>query len=1014
MSIDVSSTWGRIFCTLLLSWIIAVSSVYARASGSMRGRVIDKETGEPLIGASIIVENTSLGTAADIDGKFYLPIVPVGKLSIKVTYIGYVQVTREITITENAQLVEDDFKLTPQALIGEVVVVTAQARGQMEAINQQLSTNKIVNIVSEDKIKELPDFNAAEAIGRLPGVTTQRSSGEANKIVVRGIAPQYNLVAVDGVKLSSNGNAGGITVSPQFPGSPNTQDRSVDVSMIPSSMLQSIEVYKSLTPDMDGDAIGGYVNMKLREAPSGFHSDLMWQSGYVKKSSKYDNYKVMASASDRFFDDDLGAYLQFNAEKYDRGADFFDGGYNKTSDALIANPLASASPVVVNYYRLRRHFETRNRYGVNLILDYRLPNGTIKAFNMFGRMNSDGMDYSTQMTNGQTPSLNMVLSNSSGNNDIMSNALQIENDFGFLSADFGLSNSYSRNFIPNMYSYTFTAEGAVRGQIPNNTRPEDLVTLISINQNRTYLQYLSDGRYDYKENGQTLTGNFKIPFNVKSYLSGYFKFGGKARYAHRVNDQDLPYAQIYYGGSENLMQAIGAQFSELERDSLVVHNTHLFFASNFGNPDQSIARNILDNKFGDLLWVPTSTKLEQIVKYIESTPSLVDPTQPNGWVPGPFQNLINDYDNIERHYAGYSMAELDLGQNLIVVGGARYEEERIDFTAYRMKQSGGSTLSQTYKEVIVNPWNHFWLPMIQAKYQMFEWLNLRYSYTQTLSRPDFTAMSPFMNANTTGATIYAGNPDLVPAQAYNHDVMVTFHDNYVGLFSIGAFYKSINNFIYSTQYILTPDSLALADFKHTSYYSDIQAVTGAQVNTWMNNPNTATLKGLELDWQTRFWYLPFPLNGVVLNVNYTHITSEVNYPVIYIGSILVGTPPRVRNISVAKDTVRSGRLIEQPSDIVNAAIGYDYKGFSGRISFLYQGEVVQYISNVPENDSYKDPYFRIDASISQYLPWYGIQLYLDINNINERADIAKQKSLSGYTSEQFYGLTADLGVRIRL
>ena len=340
MLIDKVGAACKILSMIILSSVLMVYSAQAQGSGSLRGRVIDKETREPLVGASIIIENTSLGIATDINGKFYLPIVPVGKWIVKVTYIGYIQGTREITVAEKSELVEEDIKLSPQALVGEAVVVTAQAKGQMEAINQQLSANKIVNVVSEDKIRELPDFNAAEAIGRLPGVTTQRSSGEASKVVIRGIEPKYNLVAVDGVDLGATGNSGGIQINPQFPSGPY-QDRSVDISNISPTMLQSIEVYKTLTPDMDGDAIGGYVNMKLREAPSGFHSDLMWQSGYVKKSGKYDNYKAMASMSDRFFDDVLGAYVLVNAESYDRSADFFDAGYAKQAAASGSdlNPL---------------------------------------------------------------------------------------------------------------------------------------------------------------------------------------------------------------------------------------------------------------------------------------------------------------------------------------------------------------------------------------------------------------------------------------------------------------------------------------------------------------------------------------------------------------------------------------------------------------------------------------------------------------------------------------------------
>jgi TonB-dependent receptor len=1007
MSFATSSIWRRLSYTFLLTSIIPLQSLFAAGSGSVKGRVVDSETGDALVGANVVIQNTSLGTSSDVNGKFYLPIVPAGKWTLKVTYIGYIQATREVTVAENEQLVVEDFRLTAQALVGQTVVVTAQARGQIGAINQQLASDAIVNVVSEEKIKELPDFNAAEAIGRLPGVSTLRSSGEASKIVVRGIAPQYNLVAIDGVNLSPTGNGGGVIVNPSdvIASSPS-QDRSVDVTMITPNMLQAIEVYKTLTPDMDGDAIGGYVNMKLREAPSDFHTDLNWQSGYVKKNSKYDNYKANAVVSNRFFNDALGVYLLGNSEQYDRGADNFNASYAKQSQG----PPEVYSPVSVTNFGLDRHFETRSRYGANLILDLRLPNGSIKAINMFSRLKSKYTDYTTRQDLTGSKNLNFNLSHGEGNTDLMTNALQGEYDLGFLAVDLSAANSYSRNFNPHQRTYTFTEEGANPIPVAPETPPERLYQNTHYVDSLTYLQYFGDGKYDYKENGQSYLANIKIPFNLQSSVSGFLKFGGKYRYTHRRNDQDLPYAQVFYGGSQNFMNSIANQFPSLQRTAQPVHSANLFYAHDFSNPDQGIARDFLDNKFGDMIWVPTSTLLDQILSYVESQPSLMDPLNA-GWISGPYQNKINDYVSVERFYAGYAMAQIGLGPDITIVGGARYEADRTEFTATRV-QNSGNQLSQPYKIVTVHPDNHFWLPMVQARYKVFEWADVRYSYSKTLSRPDFTANSPFQNADNARTFINAGNPDLLPAESKNHDVMLTLHSNEIGLLSIGGFYKTIHNFVFNTQYQLVADSLTLPEFKTVSYFSDVFGKESEQVRTWINNPYEATLKGVEADWQTRFWYLPFPFDGVVVGVNYTHISSDTKYPYVFVENVLF--PGQRRPTPVVRDTSRGGRLVDQPADIVNAYFGYDYKGFSGRISFLYQGQMVGYVSNIPEGDNFTKPYFKMDIALRQTLPWTGFQVYLDVNNINERADISAQQTFNGFTSQQFYGLTADVGIRYTL
>jgi hypothetical protein len=179
----------------------------------------------------------------------------------------------------------------------------------------------------------------------------------------------------------------------------------------------------------------------------------------------------------------------------------------------------------------------------------------------------------------------------------------------------------------------------------------------------------------------------------------------------------------------------------------------------------------------------------------------------------------------------------------------------------------------------------------------------------------------------------------------------------------------------------------------------------------MNSPYTAYVRGIEMDLQTRFWYLPFPFNGLVINFNYTKISSDATYPWRNARTYIIG--PR-QTKTVVFDSTRSGRLINQPNDILNASIGYDIKDFSARVSFLLQGNAVSYVGNFVEQDGFTKDYFRIDASVRQKLPWYGIELFLDIANLNNANIQSAQKSISGFTNEQNYGLTANLGIRCRL
>jgi len=988
MHIVTSFFRNRLFIVSIVIFVAFFQCALAQGSGIIKGRILDKESGEPLIGANAIVVNTSLGAAADIDGRLILYHIPAGEQTIRISFIGYSSIDVKVDVKAD-ETVEKEFRLSVQAIQGETVTVTAQVKGQMNAINQQLSSNRIVNMVSEDKIKELPDANAAEAIGRLPGISTLRSSGEANKIVIRGLAPQYNLVAVNDITMAGT----------------SKYDRSIDLTMITPLMLKSVEVSKSLTPDMEANAIGGSVNMQLREAPSGLHSDLMWQSGYTAKNNVYSNFKAYGAVSDRFFDDKLGIYFLLSGEKYDRDADNMEAGTRVASE----NP-GGIAPIQITDMTLNRHFETRSRYGGNLILDYKLTNGSIQLINMISRLNSDYKDYKTKYDYSGS-SLGWNYQDGVAKTDQLIDALQGKYDFGFLAMDLSVANTYSRNYNPYVPNYQFD-EGTsndtiygfvgIRGPIPNNTPPEELFQRATFVPQRAYIDQIGYNTYNFKENDQTAAANFKVPYNfLSTYISGFLKFGGKYRYYHRINDENAPYLQLRYQGND-VVPLLRTAFPNIVYDA----SKQGFGAFNFTDNSSKLMSSFLDNKFGGILWAPGVTLPTEMLNYVRA-----NCTTALNWHDAAYEDLINDYNNVERYTAGYLMTELNVGADLLIVGGARYEKDVMEFTAYKMKQMQNS-LMVTATPVTSNPSNEYWLPMVQMKYSPLTWADIRFAYSKTLARPNFDQLSPYENSDLNGNYLNAGNPKLIPAVSHNRDVMLTLHGDKMGLLSIGAFSKTISNFSYFIQYPLyinstVPgfDSLAQHPF----------AVQGAKLSTFNNNPYEATVQGIEVDYQTHLWFAPAPLNGIVLGINYTHIKSSTNYPMILISSKIV-IPPTGRPYSVnyIYDSTRAGRLINQPNDILNAIVGYDYKGFSGRVSFMFQGNAVSGIGIRDEQDSFTKDYFRIDASLKQTLPIEGLEVYLNINNINQRADISAQKTIGAFTKEQFYGLTADLGIRYSL
>jgi outer membrane receptor for ferrienterochelin and colicin len=315
----------KLFAMLLLCLISSLlSTIVFAANGTITGSVKDAQTGEPLPGANILIVGTSLGTASDLNGEYTLPKVPAGEYTLRVTYIGYEQLEVRVKIVAEAK-VNQDLKLKFVGVQMGEVVVTAQAEGQMQAINQQLSSPSIVNIVSSARIQEFPDANAAESIRRLPGVSITRVGGEGTQVVIRGLAPKYNAITINGVRMASS----------------NSSDRSADLSIISSNMLEGIEVFKTITADQDADILGGTVNFKIKGAQGGKKGlglNLLAQQGYTGLSNayhKYDNYKYVSSVEGRFFKERLGAFLQANLERRNLTSNEFGATYtNKSADPI--------------------------------------------------------------------------------------------------------------------------------------------------------------------------------------------------------------------------------------------------------------------------------------------------------------------------------------------------------------------------------------------------------------------------------------------------------------------------------------------------------------------------------------------------------------------------------------------------------------------------------------------------------------------------------------------------------
>src|SRR4030042_5035964 len=285
---------------LAVAMLLGATVIAEAQTGQIAGRVTDSETGSALPGANIFLKGTSLGAASDIDGNYIIPNVPPGTYNVTVKYIGYEDLNFTVQVVPNDK-VKRDLELKPQVVRGQTVTVTAQAEGQWQAINQQLAAKTVKNIVSRTQIQELPEANAAEAVGRLPGVSLERSGGEGTKVGIRGMVAKYSLIQIDGDNMTATGE----------------EDRSTDLSMISPYMLEGIELTKSVMANQEATATGGIVNFRIKKAPDKPSFNVIAQGGYNSLRNSYQDYKVSVGGSNRFISNLLGVYAQVDYEEKD-------------------------------------------------------------------------------------------------------------------------------------------------------------------------------------------------------------------------------------------------------------------------------------------------------------------------------------------------------------------------------------------------------------------------------------------------------------------------------------------------------------------------------------------------------------------------------------------------------------------------------------------------------------------------------------------------------------------------
>ncbi|MCD8539313.1 MAG: carboxypeptidase-like regulatory domain-containing protein [Leadbetterella sp.] len=331
---------------LLLSFSFLLISLlsFSQNSGTISGKVIDKEGNLSLPGATLALDGNKRYTISNQTGDFEFLNVPAGKYTVSVSYIGYQPLSREVTVAAGQNTVVDFVLDADAGSLQEIVIIGDLLRGQARAINQQKSNQNITNVISSDQVGRFPDANIGDALKRVPGITMQNDQGEARNIIVRGLAPSLNSVTLNGDRIPSA----------------EGDNRNVQMDLIPSDMISTIEVNKTLTPDMDADAIGGSVNLVTRAAPNGERISATIAGGYGPIRDKA-NFTAGLVYGNRFLNKKLGAVLS---------GSFFNNNFGSDNVEAVWTE-GKKNQVYVEELDIRKYDVQRVRRSAALAVDYK-------------------------------------------------------------------------------------------------------------------------------------------------------------------------------------------------------------------------------------------------------------------------------------------------------------------------------------------------------------------------------------------------------------------------------------------------------------------------------------------------------------------------------------------------------------------------------------------------------------------------------------------------------------------
>lgn len=914
-----SSRFARtLLCSL--AGLAATAAGQSPAEGTLSGRILNATTGAYLSGANVtIADRARWNTVSGDGGYFQLSGVPAGTHTLLVDYTGLDPQRLEVAVTAGA-VTRVSVELTSAIYRLDAFNVSAVREGQAKAITQQRMAPNVQNVVSTDAFGNVADSNLGNLLLKLPGIVPViDEGGEVLRVSIRGINPDLNSVSVDGTLL-----AGATTRS---------TDRSFEVDKVSTNSIESVEVVKSPTPDLDADSIGGKINLRTRTALDRKGREITYSLGantYIPRGRSHPSASI--AYADTFGPQRrLGVALSASFNRTFSPQASVRGGF--------LNPKFTA-PAAVNDFQHSEDDIRLDRIGLGARFDYRLTENTRVFLNTLYNNFEDTMrqhKYRVRLSSGQVLLVDDLVTefrNGQGEYEMESRTRTVKTgmvqvggktDLARTHVDYDFSTSRStgnekrEDLVMRVNGVGYRVDRTNRLHFPTFTQ---LSGPDVANYDNAFVNAMN--QKDFLAWDRVSAGQFNFRRDFATAWPAYLKTG--LRYRSQTKRQDRNQDVWTYVGPDRRAGPVnGVSDDNLNRFR-----------------DDGHRYSPIMGRYPRPVWPNWNAMHEERRQHPELFSFNANSSLQNA--------LQNDNEAGEDIYAAYLMGNVKLGA-FSTLGGLRVERTDTTGTSPVLDRSKPAIADRFGRTKTVDGSYTNVFPGLHLRYALRPDLLLRASASTSIGRPNFSQLVPSSDIDPANNVIRQNNPSLKPQFSDNYDLSAEYYARSIGLMTVSLFRKELVDFAFNTETVIGGGPNNGFDGLYEGYLLRTR-----------NNGGWARVDGLELNYQQQFTFLPGFLNGFGMYANATFLRTRGTYDGTEVLTDLSGFVKRTGNLGLS----------------------YIKHGLTVRLSLNHVGLGLTSYNSDPAQRQYQEPRNKVDCSV-KYAVHPRLSVFADVTNVfNEK------------------------------